>query len=96
VLEKRDLQLVRLAVRRKWLTAEEGEDCLFLKRKLGEKYTIEEVIRKRGYLDDAALGELAEATSHLTRRRPVAPGRGAAPAPTPTPRGSSGCRAGPR
>jgi predicted Ser/Thr protein kinase len=86
VLEKRDLQLVRLAVRRKWLTAEEGEDCLFLKRKLGEKYTIEEVIRKRGYLDDAALGELAEATSHLTRRRPVAPGRGAAPAPTPTAR----------
>ncbi len=75
MLEKRDLQFVRLAVRRKWLTAEEGEDCLFLKRKLGEKYTIEEVIRKRGYLDDAALEELASATAHLIRRRPVAAGR---------------------
>lgn len=89
MLEKRDLQLVRLAVRRKWLTAEEGEDCLFLKRKLGEKYTIEEVIRKRGYLDDAALEALASATEGLTRRRPLARAAQAGPTSAPAPTGAA-------
>ena len=85
MLEKRDLQLVRLAVRRKWLTAEEGEDCLFLKRKLGERYTIEEVIRKRGYLDDAALAELSTDTERLTRRRPAPATKATPPKPSAPP-----------
>lgn len=91
MLQKRELQLVRLAVRRRWLTAEEGEDCLFLKRKFGSKYTIEELIRRRGYLEDAAIAELsADADSLLRRRvfsrRPPTPSQAAArsvPAPPP-------------
>jgi predicted Ser/Thr protein kinase len=69
VVDKRDLQLVRLAVRRKWLTAEEGEDCLFLKRKFQSKYTIEEIIRRRQYLDDEAIEELTQATDQVMNRR---------------------------
>jgi hypothetical protein len=69
VLEKRDLELIRLAVRRRQLTAEEGEDCLFLKRKFGPKYPIEEIIRKRGYLEDADIEELAREADELASRR---------------------------
>ncbi|MCC7381814.1 MAG: protein kinase [Deltaproteobacteria bacterium] len=85
MLQKRELQLVRLAVRRRWLTAEAGEDCLFLKRKFGTKYTIEELIRRRGYLDDAAIAELSADTDSLLRRR-VFSRRPSAPRPsTPSP-----------
>ena len=69
MLEKRDLQLVRLAVRRQWLSAEEGEDCLFLKRKFESKYTIEEIIRRRQYLDDEAIVALSEAADEVIQKR---------------------------
>ena len=69
MLQKRDMQLVRLGVRRKWLTPEEGEDLLFLKRKFGDKYTIEEIIRRRQYLEDDAIVELTKAAEKLVRRR---------------------------
>jgi predicted Ser/Thr protein kinase len=70
VVEKRDLQLIRLAVRRGWLSAEEGEDVLFLKKKFGPKYTIEEVVRRRGYLDDEAIQELAKDADASLKRGP--------------------------
>ncbi|MBI2378504.1 MAG: protein kinase [Deltaproteobacteria bacterium] len=56
--EKRDLQLVRVAVKRRWITAEEGEDCLFLKEKFGGKYSIEEIFRRRNYLSEEQLQKL--------------------------------------
>ena len=68
-MEKRDLQLIRMAVRRRWLTPEEGEDCLFLKRKFANKYTIEEIIRRRQYLDDSAIDELSEAAEEAMEKR---------------------------
>lgn len=58
---KRDMVLVRLACKWRWLSAEEGEDVLFLKRKFGNKLTIEEIMRRRGYLDDNEIEELATA-----------------------------------
>ena len=69
MLEKRDLQLVRLAVRRRWLTAEQGEDVLVLKRQLGAKYSVEDLIRKRGYLAGPELAELAASVDEASRRR---------------------------
>ena len=48
---KRDVQLVRLACKWRWLTAEEGEDCLALSHRLGATVAMEEIIRRRGYLD---------------------------------------------
>ncbi|MFO0726913.1 MAG: protein kinase [Myxococcota bacterium] len=69
MLEKRDLQLVRLAVRRRWLTAEQGEDILVLKRQLGAKYTVEDLIAKRGYLGGAEIAELAGSVEGATKRR---------------------------
>lgn len=69
---KRDVQLVRLACRWRWLTAEQGEDCLALERKLGSKHSIEQIIRRRGYLDDEALDTLsAAADKAVGRRRPL-------------------------
>jgi hypothetical protein len=69
VLSKRDLQLVRLGVRWKWLDAEQGEDILFLKRKFGDKLTIEEIIRRRGYLGDEEIDQLAESANQSVGRR---------------------------
>lgn len=71
---KRDLLLVRLAIKWKWLTPEEGEDVLFLKRKFGNKLTVEQIIRRRGYLGWEEIDQLAEAATAQTGRR-------AAPAP---------------
>ena len=67
---KRDLQLIRLACRRRWLTAEQGEDCLFLKRKLGDKLTIEQILRQRRYLTEEEIAELAAAAGVVGHRRP--------------------------
>ncbi|MCK6548469.1 hypothetical protein L6R52_21660, partial [Myxococcota bacterium] len=69
MLSKRDLQLVRLAVRWKWISPEHGEDLLFLKRKFGDRLSIEEIIRRRGYVGDAELAELVQATNQLLGRR---------------------------
>ena len=69
---KHDVQLIRLACRRRWLTAEQGEDCLFLKRKLGDKLTIEQILRQRQYLNDDEIAELAAAAKRSPRRRPSA------------------------
>lgn len=66
---KRDLLLVRLAIKWKWLTAEEGEDVLFLKRKFGNKLTIEQIIRRRGYLGWEEIDQVADAASAQTGRR---------------------------
>ncbi|MCB9653165.1 MAG: protein kinase [Deltaproteobacteria bacterium] len=55
---KRDLFLIRLAIRWRWLSADEGEDCLFLKRKFGDRLSIDEIIRRRGYLEDEAISTL--------------------------------------
>lgn len=77
---KRDLQLVRQAVRWKWFTPEQGEDVLFLKRKFGDRLTIEEIIRRRGYLQDADIQQLADKANELTGTRPKLapiPGRAA-------------------
>jgi hypothetical protein len=71
VLSKRDVQIVRIAVRWKWFTPEQGEDVLFLKRKFGGKLTIEEVIRRRQYLDDDEIEQLGEAANQLVGRRPA-------------------------
>jgi hypothetical protein len=69
VLSKRDLQLVRLAIRWKWLTPEQGEDVFFLKRKFGDKLAIEEIIRRRGYVRGDELDQLTEAANQLVGRR---------------------------
>jgi protein kinase-like protein len=82
VLSKRDLQLVRLAVRWKWFTPEQGEDLLFLKRKFGGKLTLEEIIRRRRYLRDDEIAQLAQKTDELVgarRERPMPRGRTAYP-----------------
>lgn len=71
MLSKRDVQIVRIAVRWKWFTPEQGEDVLFLKRKFGSKLTIEEVIRRRQYLDDDEIEQLGEAANQLVGRRPA-------------------------
>lgn len=76
MLSKRDVQVVRLAVRWKWFTAEQGEDVLFLKRKFGAKLTVEEIIRRRAYLDDNEIEQLAEAANQSVGRR-AAPRRAA-------------------
>ncbi len=78
MLSKRDVQLVRLAVRWKWISPEHGEDLLFLKRKFGDKLTVEEIIRRRGYINDEELDQLIKSANQLVGRR----GRAAAgPAP---------------
>ena len=68
-MEKRDLHFIRTAVKRKWLTPEEGEDCLFLKRKFSDKYTIEEIVRRRQYLEDDAIEALSEVAEEAIRSR---------------------------
>lgn len=75
MLSKRDLQLVRLACSRRFITAEQGEEVLALKRKLGAKLGIEEILRRQGYLDKAGLAELTEAADLVVgrRARPKAP-----------------------
>lgn len=78
---KRDVQLVRLACKWRWLTAEQGEDCLALERKLGSRHTIEEIIRRRGYLDDDALETLSSAADQATGRRRPLFGRAESPPP---------------
>ena len=80
---KRDLQLIRLACRRRWLTPEQGEDCLVLKRKLGAKLSVEQILRQRGYMSEAEIDELAEAAGHAVRRR--RPQRPEPPPPVPVP-----------
>lgn len=69
MLSKRDLQLVRLAIRWKWITPEQGEDVLFLKRKFGDKLAIEEVVRRRGYVRGDELEQLSEAANQGVGRR---------------------------
>lgn len=78
---KRDVQLVRLACKWKWLTAEQGEDCLALARNLDGKHTIEEIIRRRGYLDEQELGSLSAAADKATGRRPRLFSRASEPSP---------------
>lgn len=77
MLSKRDLHLVRLACSRRFITAEQGEEVLALKRKLGAKLGIEEILRRQGYLDKAGLAELTEAADLVVgrRARPKAPAR---------------------
>ena len=74
---KRDLLLVRLACRKRWLTAEQGEECIALSRRLGAHRGMDEILRLQGYLDADQLSELAETADHTDRRR------GAAGRPTP-------------
>lgn len=76
MLSKRDVQVVRIAVRWKWFTPEQGEDVLFLKRKFGSKLTVEEIIRRRAYLEDNEIEQLAEAANQSVGRR-AAPRRAA-------------------
>lgn len=73
MLSKRDLQFVRLAQKWRWLTAEEGEDVRFLLEKFGGKLAVEEIVRRRGYLEDGEIDELARATDELAGRRPRRP-----------------------
>ncbi len=81
---KRDLLVVRLAIKWKWLTPEEGEDVLFLKRKFGAKLTVEQIVRRRGYLDWEELDQLAEAATAAMGRR-ARPGADVAPTTNPQP-----------
>ncbi|MBK6683610.1 MAG: protein kinase [Deltaproteobacteria bacterium] len=69
MLSKRDLHLVRLACSRRFITAEQGEEVLALKRKLGAKLGIEEILRRQGYLDKTGLAELIEAADLVVGRR---------------------------
>lgn len=78
---KRDVNLVRLACRWRWLTAEQGEDCLALHRRLGPARTIEEIILRRGYLDAGELRELAAAADEAAGRKEVTAARRAPVAP---------------
>jgi|GEM_PF-5050671 len=70
MITKEEKQLVRYAIRHRWLNAEEGEDILFLREKFGKKFSIEELIRKRQYLTDSEIRELIESSSiDFNRRR---------------------------
>lgn len=69
MLSKRDMQFVRLAGKWRWLTAEEGEDVLFLVEKFDGKLAIEEIIRRRNYLSEAEIQELAAATDRAVGTR---------------------------
>ena len=69
MITKEEKQLVRYAIRHRWLDAEEGEDILFLREKFGKKFSIEELIRKRQYLTDAEIRELIENSSREFNRR---------------------------
>ncbi len=83
---KRDVQLVRLACKWKWLSAEQGEDCLALARNLDGKRTIEEIIRRRGYLGEEELASLSEAADKATGRRPRLFSRATPPPAAPSPK----------
>ncbi|MCA9556425.1 MAG: hypothetical protein KC933_40750, partial [Myxococcales bacterium] len=76
---KRDVQLVRLACKWRWLTAEEGEDCLALSHRLGATVAMEEIIRRRGYLDADALRTLGDAADRATAHRRAPRTAGVAP-----------------
>ena len=67
---KRDLQLIRLACRRRWLTSEQGEECLFLKRQFGDKRSIEQILRERQYLGETEIAELNALLQQAARRPP--------------------------
>ena len=69
MITKEEKQLVRYAIRHRWLDAEEGEDILFLREKFGKKFSIEELIRKRQYLTDNEIEELLESSSREFSRR---------------------------
>jgi predicted Ser/Thr protein kinase len=87
---KRDLLVVRLAIKWKWLTPEQGEDILFLKRKFQNKLTVEQIIRRRGYLDWEKLDQLAEAASTATAGRRVRPADGSEEVTDPRPKAVRG------
>ncbi|MEQ8272133.1 MAG: serine/threonine-protein kinase [Deltaproteobacteria bacterium] len=70
---KRDLQFVRLAGKWRWLTGEEGEDVMFLLDKFEGKLAIEEIVRRRNYLDEDQIQQLAEATDRVVGKKPRAP-----------------------
>lgn len=72
---KRDLLLVRLACRKRWLTAEQGEECIALSRRLGAKRSMEEIFRLKGYLESDQLRELFRAADQTDRRRGADPRR---------------------
>ncbi len=87
---KRELQLIRLACQQRWLSAEQGEDCLFLKQQLGDKLSIEQILRQRRYLSDAQIAALRRAAASdagrsrgpdTTESVPVAPSRPVSEAP---------------
>ncbi|MBI4820725.1 MAG: serine/threonine protein kinase [Deltaproteobacteria bacterium] len=85
--DKRDLQLVRIAVKRRWITAEEGEDCLFLKEKFGGKFTTEEIFRRRNYLSEEQLAKLLiEVPPARTEPPPAAAPRKPTKVPTVAPK----------
>jgi hypothetical protein len=74
MLEKRDLQLVRLAVRRRLLTAEQGEALLELKRRANVRHPIEVLARRRGELtDEDAWAELVAEVDVAARGRVAMP-----------------------
>lgn len=73
---KRDLFLVRLACRKRWLTAEQGEECLALSRRLGATRNMDEILRLQGYLTTLQIAELGSAADRAGgRRRGVEPRR---------------------
>ncbi|MEE2901084.1 MAG: serine/threonine-protein kinase [Myxococcota bacterium] len=70
MITREEKQLIRYAIRHRWLNAEEGEDILFLREKFGKKFSIEELLRKRQYLTDSEIRELIESSSvDFDRRR---------------------------
>ncbi|MBK8013230.1 MAG: serine/threonine protein kinase [Deltaproteobacteria bacterium] len=84
---KRDLFLIRLAIRWRWLSADEGEDCLFLKRKFGDRLSIDEIIRRRGYLDEDAIATLVRSVP--SQLGPIEPEFGRRGSAEPKPRKGS-------
>ncbi len=87
MLSKRDMQFVRLAGKWRWLTAEEGEDVLFLVEKFEGKLAIEEIIRRRNYLSEAEIQELAAATDKAVGTKSAAKSRAHTVARPAIPRG---------
>lgn len=88
MLEKRDLQLVRLAVRRRLLTAEQGEALLELKRRANVRHPIEVLARRRGELtDEDAWAALVAEVDVAARGRVAVP---AAPSVVASPRSPAG------
>lgn len=69
MIAKEEKQLIRYAIRNRWLSAEEGEDVLFLRKKFGTKYSIAELIRQRQYLDDEELEALFAAVGSDFEKR---------------------------